>query len=70
MKIIEKIYDVQTDEETLIERDETPAEKLIREKLEGDIAAKALENSTKEAARKAILDKLGITEEEAKLLLS
>lgn len=69
MKIIEKIFDVRTGEETVIERDETPEEIAEREKLEIDFANKLSEQAAKAQARQALLDKLGITEEEAKLLL-
>ena len=36
MKKTEKIFNVQTGEETIIERDETPSEKLIRENAENE----------------------------------
>lgn len=69
MEIIEKIFDAKTGEETIIEREETAQEIAAREedlareaKFEAKLAAKA-------AARKPILERLGLTEEEAKLLL-
>ena len=64
----EKIVNIQTGEETW--RDYTPAEIAEVEKAQAEAAARAAEQAEKEAARKAIFDKLGITEEEAKLLLS
>ena len=70
MKIIEKIFNVQTAEEIIIERDATPDEIADAQRAE----AKALEFAAKEAATAAakatLLEKLGITEDEAKLLLS
>ena len=69
MKIIEKEFNVQTGEETITERDETTAEKKARETREKQIAAKKVEAEAKEAARQAILDRLGLTADEAKLLL-
>lgn len=67
---IEKIYDVQTGEETIVERPFTKdelaaieAEKKAAEKRQAELEAKA-------SARAAILEKLGLTEDEAKLLLS
>jgi hypothetical protein len=63
----EKIVNVKTGEETW--RDYTAEEIAEVEKAKAEAAAKATEAAEKEAARKAIFDKLGITEEEAKLLL-
>lgn len=69
MKKIIKIVNVETNEEEIIERDETLAEKLEREEAE-KLAAKIDEDFRKQAAAKAaLLERLGITEEEAKLLL-
>ncbi len=69
MKITEKIFDATTGEETIIEREETAQEKEKRETLEAEFAARQAEAAVKEAARQALLDKLGITAEEAQLLL-
>ena len=69
MKITEKIYDAQTGEETIVEREETAAEKKAREKFEADIAKAQAEAEAKAAARQTLLNKLGITAEEAQLLL-
>ena len=65
---IEKIVNVETGEETL--REYTAAE--IAEVNAAKIAldAKLLEEEQKQEAKSVLLDKLGITEEEAKLLLS
>lgn len=70
MKIIEKILDVQTGEENVIEREETAAEKEFRLKLESERAIREAERLQIEEAREAIFNRLGITAEEAKLLLS
>jgi hypothetical protein len=69
MKIIEKEFNVQTGEETITERDETAAEKKARETKEQEIAALKAEAEAKEAARQAVLDRLGLSADEAKLLL-
>ena len=69
MKITEKTFDIQTNEETIIERDETAAERKIRETLEKELLARQAEAKAKEAARQAILDRLGLSADEAKLLL-
>ena len=63
----EKIINATTGEETW--RDYTD-EELAQVELAQAQAAKELEEKlTKEAAKKAIFEKLGLTEEEAKLLL-
>lgn len=70
MKITEKIYDLSTGEETIIEREETKEETKAR--LDAEKAAKAYaEAAAQQAADKAaLLSRLGLTEDEAKLLLS
>ena len=70
MKIIEKEFNIQTGEETITERDETAAEKKIREKREAETIKAQAEAEAKATARQAVLDRLGITAEEAALLLS
>jgi hypothetical protein len=69
MKITEKEFNVTTGEETITERDETPQEEAIRLEHEEKFAAKQAEIEAKETARAAILDRLGLTAEEAQLLL-
>jgi len=69
MKITEKIYDVTTGEETVVERDETAAEKKSREKREKEIAVAIAEAEAKVAQRQAIADRLGLTDDELKVLL-
>jgi len=70
MKITEKEFNVLTGEETITERDETAAEKKEREKLEASITEAQAETKLKNKAKAALLDKLGISEDEARLLLS
>jgi hypothetical protein len=69
MKITEKEFNAITGKETITERDETTAETKIRETLEKEIAKAIIEAETKAAAKKAILDRLGLTADEAKLIL-
>lgn len=64
----EKIVDINTGEETW--RDYTAAEIREVEKAQAKAATEAKEQAEKDYARKAIFEKLGLTEEEAKLLLS
>lgn len=70
MKITEKIYNIVTNEETIIERDETAQEQAEREAAEAKFAAQQAEAQAKAEAKAALLAQLGITEEQAKLLLS
>jgi len=70
MKIIERIHNVETGEIQEIERDETAAETKARLDFIKMIESEEAEAAAKEIARKAILDRLGITAEEAALLLS
>ena len=69
MKIIEKEFNIQTGEETITERDETAEEKEMRVDREKQIAALEAEAEAKASARAEILDRLGLTDEEAKILL-
>jgi hypothetical protein len=69
MKITEKEFNVITGEETITERDETSAETKERIDFEKQIAALKAEAKAKAEARQAIFDRLGISEDEAKLLL-
>jgi hypothetical protein len=69
MKIIEKEFNALTGETTIIERDETPQEEASRLERQAQLVAKQAEAEAKAAARQALLDKLGITQEEAQLLL-
>ena len=65
MKIAE--YDVLTDE--LIVRDATDEETAEIVEQQAEIVAQAEAASARTVAREALLDKLGITAEEAQLLL-
>ena len=69
MKIIEKEFNVLTGKETITEREETAAEKKVREKFEAEILDKQAKAEAKATQRQAILDKLGLTADEARLLL-
>lgn len=69
MKIIEKEFNALTGEETITERDETAAEKKARETRAKEIAAELAEAEAKAAQRQAIFDRLGLTADEAKLIL-
>jgi hypothetical protein len=69
MKIIERTHDIETGEIVDIERQETAAEKNEREKREAEVAAIQAETAAKEAARQAVLEKLGLTADEAAALL-
>lgn len=70
MKIIEKDFNVTTGKETMTERDETAAEtkaRLDHDRALSEAKAKAQINAE---ARAALLTRLGMTAEEAALLLS
>jgi hypothetical protein len=69
MKIIERTFNAETGKTVDIERDETAQEQTKREALEAKVAAAKAENESKAAAKAALLNKLGITAEEAQLLL-
>lgn len=69
MKIIEKEFNVITGEETITEREETPQEVAEREAFEAEVAQRQAEAAAKAHERAALLERLGITEEEARLLL-
>ena len=70
MKITEKEFNVLTGEETITEREETAQEKTKREAWELEVAQMQAEAEAKATAKAALLEQLGITEEQAKLLLS
>lgn len=69
MKIIEKDFNVATGKETITERDETATEIERREKFEVAQAAEAVAQAQAAIDKAALLVKLGITVDEAKLLL-
>jgi hypothetical protein len=70
MKKIERIFNVETGETIDIERDETVEEQAIREAAEAAKVTAQAEAQAKATAKAALLAQLGITEEQAKLLLS
>ena len=70
MKITEKEFNSQTNEEIITQRDETSIEKKERETFEAEVAKAQAEAEAKATAKAALLAQLGITEEQAKLLLS
>ena len=69
MKTTEKIYDLLTGEETIIEREETQEETKAR--LDAEKAAKAYAEAKAEQETKkaALLARLGLTEDELKTIL-
>lgn len=62
-----RIHNVETNE--IIDREMTTDELAIIEADQIIIAAEKAEAEAKEAARQAILDRLGLTADEAKLIL-
>jgi hypothetical protein len=69
MKITEKEFNIQTGEETITERDETAAETKARLDSAKEAAAEQAESKAKAIARQAIFDRLGLTADEAAILL-
>tara|TARA_R110000822_G_scaffold133334_3_gene270675 strand:- start:777 stop:989 length:213 start_codon:yes stop_codon:yes gene_type:complete len=70
MKIIEKEFNIQTGEETITEREETKSEKDLRLKRETEAEALRTEAEERALAKSALLNRLGISADEAALLLS
>ena len=70
MKITEKDFNIQTGQETITEREETPAETKARLDYAKEIATAQAEAEAKTTAKSALLNKLVISAEEAALLLS
>lgn len=69
MKITEKEFNVITGQETITERDETPQEEAFRLERAAELATAQAEAAAKTHERAALLERLGITEDEARLLL-
>ena len=67
-KPIIRIHNIETDE--VIDREMTAAEFAQYEADQAEAQAKATEAQTRAEAKAALLDRLGITADEAKLLLS
>lgn len=63
-----KIHDLSTNE--IVERDMTSDEVEVLLKTQADAQLEQLEADQQKAKRNELLDRLGLTEEEAKLLLS
>ena len=59
-------YKIQIDD---VVRDATPEEVAEIKAREAEVVAKAEAEAEKAAARQAVLDRLGLTEEEAQLIL-
>lgn len=70
MIITEKEFNVLTGETNITEREETAQEISVRETLESEFSARQAEAEAKATAKAALLEQLGITEEQARLLLS
>ena len=64
---IVRIHNTETDE--VIDREMNDAEYTVYQAEQAANAARHAEAEAKEAARQAILDRLGLTADEAKLLL-
>ena len=69
MKTIERIIDATTGEETVVERDETAAEKKFRETRQKEFAAAQAQAEAKAAAKQVIADRLGLSADELAILL-
>ena len=69
MKITEKEFNAITGETTITERDETPQEEATRLEHEAKVAQEQAKAEAKATTRQALLTRLGITEDEAKILL-
>jgi hypothetical protein len=69
MKLIEKIYDITTGKETIIERDETAEETKDRLDKENASIAYAAAKAEQETKKAALLVRLGLTEDELKTIL-
>ena len=70
MIIREMNLNVITGEDILIEREETKAEKESREEFEANMKIIQAEEEKKAIAKAALLERMGLTPEEASLLLS
>jgi DNA-binding protein H-NS len=66
----EKEFNITTGEETITEREETAAELKGRKEAEAEAIAAQAEAESKAIAKAELLAKLGITADEAALLLS
>lgn len=62
-----RIHNIETNE--IIDREMNDAEYVVYQADQADAAARQTEAETKAAEKQALLDRLGITADEAKLLL-
>jgi hypothetical protein len=69
MKITEKEFNIQTGEETIIERDETTEETKTRLDREKELQAQAVLDAQKADAKVAIAERLGLSADELATLL-
>jgi hypothetical protein len=69
MKITEVIFDVLTQTETTIEREQTAEEAKAALDFANNFAAEQAKAEAKTAEKAAIFERLGLTEDEARLLL-
>lgn len=69
IKIIEKEFNAITGEETIIEREETKEETKARLNAEKVAKAYAEAKAEQEAKKAALLARLGLTEDELKIIL-
>jgi len=69
MKLTEKIYDITTGEETIIERDATPEEAQQRLDELAQTEAEQIEAQAKADAKAAIANRLGLSADELATLL-
>jgi len=70
MLIIEKEFNALTGLETITEREETATEAKERKEAEAQATAAQAEAATKAIAKTELLQRLGITADEAALLLA
>jgi hypothetical protein len=70
MIFIEKEFNAATGIETITEREASAEEIAEVEAAQAEYAQRELEAQAKAAQKAALLDRLGITEDEAKLLLA
>jgi len=70
MKLTEKEFNAITGEETITEREETKAEAAERVAAKAEAEVRKAEAEARAIAKAALLAKLGITAEEAAILLS
>jgi len=69
MKLITKEFNIETGKETITERDETAAETKARLERTKEIAAEQVIADATATQKAALLARLGITADEAKLLI-